>query len=68
MIGAQKIVKDFDAGMKRLYDYVLPLESARANKAYNITTGSNISKLLIINKEIQPDRAIVIIVNEMLGF
>jgi len=68
VIGAQKIVKDFDAGMKRLYDYVLPLESARANKAYNITTGSNISKLLIINKEIQPDRAIVIIVNEMLGF
>lgn len=68
IIGAQKIVKDFDDGMKRIYQYVLPLESERANKAYHITTGSNVSKLLIINKEIAPGRATVIIVNEPLGF
>ncbi len=68
VIGAQKIVKDFDEGMKRLHEYVLPLESERANKAYNITNGSFISKLLVFNREITPDRVTVIIVNEKLGF
>lgn len=68
VVGAQKIVKDLDEGLKRISEYVLPLESARANKAYNITTGSNISKMLIINKELQPERISIIIVNEVLGF
>ena len=68
VVGAQKIVKKIDGGMKRIYDYVLPLESVRANKAYNQTTGSNVSKLLIINKEIKPDRITLIIVGEELGF
>jgi len=46
---------------------VLPLESERARKAYGVP-GSFVSKLLIINKEIFPDRATVIIVKESLGF
>lgn len=49
-------------------EYVLPLESERANKAYNITTGSNVSKLLIINKEKIPGRLTLILVKEKLGF
>lgn len=68
VVGAQKIVKDFEAGLKRIYEYVLPLESERANKAYNITTGSNVSKLLVINKEVWPNRLTVIFVKEKLGF
>ncbi len=68
VIGAQKIVKDFDEGMRRIYEYVLPLESERANKAYHITTGSFVSKLLLFNKEITPGRVSVIIVNEAVGF
>jgi L-lactate utilization protein LutC len=68
VVGAQKIVKDMDEGMKRIYEHVLPLESERANKAYNITTGSNVSKLLIINREVAKGRATVVIVNEKLGF
>ena len=68
VIGTQKIVVNLDEGIKRIYDYVLPLESARANKAYNITTGSSVNKLLIINKEIQPGRITVIFVKEKLGF
>lgn len=66
VIGAQKIVKDLDEGTRRIYEYVLPLENARARKAYGID--SNVSKILIINKEVAPDRATVIIVNEKLGF
>ena len=68
VVGAQKIVKNVDEGMKRVYDYVLPLESMRANKAYNITNGSAVRKLLIINSEGTPGRATAIVVNEALGF
>lgn len=68
VVSSQKIVKNMEEGMKRIYEHVLPLESARANKAYNITTGSNVSKLLIINKEVQKGRIMVIIVGEKLGF
>ena len=68
VVGTQKIVKDTTSGIKRIYEYVLPLESERANKAYNITTGSNVSKLLIINKEVKPDRLTIIFVGEVLGF
>lgn len=68
VVGAQKIVKNLDEAMKRIYEYVLPLESERANKAYNTTTGSNVSKLLIVNKEVWPDRISIILVKEKLGF
>jgi hypothetical protein len=67
VIGTQKIVPDLDSGLKRLYDYVLPLESDRAHKAYG-TPGSNVSKLLIVNKEVNPARITVVFVNESLGF
>lgn len=66
VVGAQKIVKDVNEGIKRIYDYVLPLESERLKKAYGI--GSFVSKLLIINKEIIPNRITLIIIREKLGF
>ncbi len=69
IVGAQKIVKDFNEGWDRIYTYVLPLESERANKAYNKTTGSAVNKMLIINKEDNPNRDLnLIIVGEALGF
>ncbi len=66
VVGAQKIVKNIAEGMKRIEDYVLPLESERARKAYGVA-GSNINKLLIVNREF-PNRITVIIVKEKLGF
>jgi acyl-CoA hydrolase len=68
VVGGQKVVADLDTAMKRIYEYVLPLEAVRANKAYNITTGSNVSKMLIINREVNPKRLTLIIVKEALGF
>lgn len=68
VVGIQKIVRDDTEALKRIYEYVLPLESERANKAYNITTGSSVNKLLIVNKEIKPNRITVIFVGEKLGF
>lgn len=68
IVGTQKIVKNNDEGIKRIYEYVLPLESERLNKAYNLTTGSFVSKLLIINREIKKGRLTLIFVGEKLGF
>ncbi len=67
VVGAQKIVKDKEEALRRIYDYVLPLESERAKKAYGVE-GSNVSKLLIVNEEIKPERIQVIIVGEPLGY
>lgn len=64
--GSQKIVKDVNEAIKRIYEYVLPLESERLKKVYGI--GSNVSKLLIINKEIAPNRLTLILVKQKLGF
>jgi len=66
IVGAQKIVKDLDEGIKRVYEYVLPLENERAQKAYG--QNSSVNKLLIFNKEGTPGRITMIIVKEKLGF
>ena len=65
--GAQKIVNNKEEGMKRIYEYTLPLESERAKKAYG-APGSDVDKMLIINREIQQGRITIILVNEVLGF
>lgn len=67
VIGTHKLVKDLNEGISRINEYVLPLESERARVAYGVS-GSNVSKLLIISKEVEPDRIHVVLVKEALGF
>jgi L-lactate utilization protein LutC len=67
VVGTQKIVKDLDEAYRRIYDYSLPKESARARKAYGIP-GSFVSKMLIVNREFEPGRITIVLVNERLGF
>ncbi|MFH1750244.1 MAG: LUD domain-containing protein, partial [Candidatus Micrarchaeota archaeon] len=67
VVSTAKIVKNLDDAMSRIEEYVLPLESERARKAYG-ADGSSINKILIIKKEVSPDRAQLIFVNEKLGF
>src|SRR3989344_5471374 len=47
VIGAQKIVKNVEEGLRRLYEYALPLEDERARKVYGM--GSGVNKILIVN-------------------
>lgn len=70
VVGTQKIVKDIDQGLKRISDYVRPLESERARKAYGLpdTYNSFVSKILIFNKEVKTARITLIFVREILGF
>lgn len=67
VVGAQKIVKDIDDAMKRIYDYVLPLESKRANAVYGVP-GSAVNKVLQIKGESNPGRIEVILVAESAGY
>jgi hypothetical protein len=67
VVSTKKIVANLDAGMRRLNEVVLPLESERARIAYGVD-GSNISKLLIVNREIHPGRIHIIFVHEDLGY
>ena len=66
VVGTNKIVETMDEGIKRIYEYTLPLEDARARKAYGM--GSGVNKLLIVNKEFTPGRITMILVKEKLGF
>jgi hypothetical protein len=67
VVGAQKIVKDQDEAMKRIYEYVLPLESKRVKIAYGLER-SNVSKLYILHKEPLPNRITMILIQENLGY
>ena len=66
VIGGQKIVPDFNTGLRRLYEYCFPLEDRRAREAYGVPSGVN--DILVINKAIAPGRITAILVNESLGF
>ena len=70
VVGGQKLVKDAEQAQKRIWEYVLPLESARARKAYNLpeTFSSQPAKIVEFNKEITAGRITIILVNEALGF
>jgi hypothetical protein len=66
VVGAQKIVPDFNTGLRRIYEYCFPLEDRRARQAYGVASGVN--NVLVINKTIAPGRITTILVNEPLGF
>ena len=66
VIGGQKIVRDLNTGLRRVYEYCFPLEDLRARQAYGVPSGVN--NLLIVNKAVAPGRITAILVNESLGF
>lgn len=67
VVGTQKIVRNLDDAMKRLYEYILPLESERIRKVYPSMSGSSVNKVLIFEKE-RPGRIKLVFVKERLGF
>ena len=65
VVGTQKIVKDAYEAVERIYKYCLPLEEARAQKAYG--RGSKIAKILTIASE-EPGRMTILFLKEKIGF
>jgi L-lactate utilization protein LutC len=66
VVGAQKIVRDAEEGMRRIEEYSLPLEDARLMKAKG--AHSAINKVLTVRREVRRDRTVMIIVKEELGY
>ena len=66
LVGTQKIVPDLEHALRRIEEYVFPLEDARAQAAYGVHSGVN--KVLIVNREWTPDRMTVVLCDEALGF
>lgn len=66
IVGAQKIVADIDTAMRRIHEYSLPMEDARARAAYGM--GSAIHKVLILHSNPDLGRVHVLLVDEPLGF
>lgn len=66
VVGIQKIVADVERGLRRIHEYALPLEDARAVEAYGINSGVN--KVAIISREFVPGRITVVLVDQALGF
>jgi len=64
--GIQKIAPNLESAMKRVREYVLPLEDARAQAAYGMH--SRIGKWVIIESEMFQGRTTLILVKEKLGF
>jgi ketosteroid isomerase-like protein len=66
IVGAQKVVPDLPAALRRIEEHVLPLESARTQVAYGVP--SAINRLLVLNAEPRPGRVTVLLLRESIGF
>jgi LUD domain len=66
VVGAQKLVPNLPAALRRVEEHCLPLESARTQAAYG--SPSAITRLLVLNAELQPGRGTVLLLREAIGF
>jgi LUD domain len=66
IVGAQKVVPDLPAALRRVEEHCLPLESARAQAVYG--QPSAVNRLLILNAEPHPGRGFVLLLREAIGF
>ena len=66
VVGAQKVVPDLSAALRRVEEHCLPLESDRAMTAYGQPSALN--RILILNAEPHPGRGTVLLLREAIGF
>ena len=65
VVGAQKIVGDLDAALRRINDVVLPWENARVRERLGIDT--KVTKVLLLHGEWTQGRTTVVLVREPVG-
>ncbi len=66
VVGAQKIVPDFESAMKRIEEYALRLETERTLREYR--QPSAVGKILILAREGFGPRTTVLLLRETAGF
>jgi hypothetical protein len=65
VVGAQKLVRDLDEGLRRIDEYCVPREEENMQQRYK--SGTYAGKILIVRREFRPGRVTIIIVKEALG-
>jgi len=65
VVGAQKIVRNVDEGLRRIWEYSYPLENERMQTRYGMDSFP--AKILLVEGEM-PGRISVLLVKEALGF
>ncbi|MEU9895324.1 nuclear transport factor 2 family protein [Streptomyces phaeochromogenes] len=66
IVGAQKVVPDLSTALRRVEEYALPLENARAQAVYGMPSAVN--RLLILNAETRPGCGTVLLLREAIGY
>ena len=66
VVGAQKVVPDLPAALRRVEEHCLPLENDRAMKVYGKPSALN--RVLILNAEPEAGRGTVLLLREAIGF
>ena len=66
IVGAQKVVPDLSAALRRIEEHCLPLENTRAQAVYG--RPSAVNHLLVLNAEPRPGRSTVLLLREAIGF
>ncbi|MFF8375181.1 LUD domain-containing protein [Streptomyces sp. NPDC015661] len=66
IVGAQKVVPDLGAALRRVEEYVLPLENSRCQAVYGCDSAVN--RLLVLNAEPHPGRGTVLLLREAVGY
>jgi L-lactate utilization protein LutC len=66
VVGAQKVVPDLPAALRRVEDHCFPLENDRAMKAYGRPSALN--RVLILNAEPEHGRGTVLLLRQAIGF
>jgi hypothetical protein len=65
VVGSQKIVRDLDAALARIREYVMPYENARLREQMGVDT--KLARVLILEQDFLPGRTTVILVREPVG-
>jgi hypothetical protein len=66
VVGAQKVVADVAAGLRRIHEHALRLEDVRARQVYGAP--SRVRRVLILHGEQDPGRTTVILTRAPAGF
>ena len=65
VVGSQKIVPDLDAALRRITEHVQPYEDARLREQMGV--GTQLARILILERDFSPGRTTIILVREPIG-
>jgi anion-transporting ArsA/GET3 family ATPase len=65
VVGSQKVVPDLDAALTRIREHVQPYEDARLREQLGI--GTQLARILILERDFRPGRTTVILVRDPVG-